>query len=416
MLILPSSTYRAPEFLRAAEALSVEVVTASDERQALAEFMGDRFLELALNDTDGATERIVAFSSRAPLDAVVAVDDVGSLVAAASSERLGLITSGRAAVAATRNKIEMRHLLGVANVCQPRYGTASGVCAADFEDAVASVATELSFPVVIKPASLSGSRGVIRADNEAEVRSAARRLYEIARCAGIDKEPAVVEAFVPGDEVALEGLVTKGELATLAIFDKPDPLDGPFFEETIYVTPSVRPPEELRRISALVAAACRALGLSEGPVHAEVRLDRDHDGEPVLIEAASRTIGGKCAKALSFATGVTLEEIVLRAALGKERLDTPQESRASGVMMLPIERTGRLCSITGREKAQSVRGITGLEITVAPGTYLEALPEASRYLGFLFARGETSNEVTAALREAHGCLDVSIDAKPRDER
>jgi biotin carboxylase len=242
---------------------------------------------------------------------------------------------------------------------------------------------------------------VIRADTPAQ-RDAA-----IARARGIaDGGDLLIEDFVPGAEVALEGLLQAGTLRTLAVFDKPDPLDGPYFEETIYVTPSRLPAGTRDAIVAQAAAAARACGLREGPIHVELRLPAGRD--PVVLELAARTIGGLCARTLRFGAGIALEELVLRHALGLSLEDLKRTDAASGVMMLPIPHAGVLRQVAGQGAARAVPGIVGLEISIASGRPVRPLPEGDRYLGFLFARGETPADVEDALRTAHAELDVRI--------
>jgi biotin carboxylase len=261
---------------------------------------------------------------------------------------------------------------------------------------------------VVKPLTLSGSRGVIRADDPESARAAAQRVRAILADAGEDGAGArlLVERFVPGAEVAVEGLLRGGELEVLAVFDKPDPLEGPYFEETIYVTPSRLPPDTLRLVEQTTARAASALGLTEGPVHAELRVSGD--GVTVL-ELAARSIGGLCGRSLRFGLGISLEEVILRHALGLPLDHLRREDLASGVMMLPIPRAGTLRAVRGQDEARAVEGIAGLEISVAPGRDVKPLPEGDRYLGFLFAKSDTPERVEAALREAHGRLEVEIE-------
>lgn len=421
LLVLPTGTYRADAFLAAAARLGVEVTTASERAQALASVMGDRFLEVPLDDPDEVAARIARFAADTPLDAVVAVDDGGLLGAALAAERLGLAHNPPAAVAATRDKAAMRAAWARAGIVQPAFEVceAGGEAAGDLAERAAEAGRRLGFPVVVKPTGLSGSRGVIRADDEAATRSAAERVAGILRGLG-EPERLLVEAYVPGDEVAFEGLLEQGGLVRLALFDKPDPLVGPYFEETIYRTPSCHPEPVQEAVTAAVAQAVRALGLVDGPVHAELRLrpastsaSASASGlgaapEPVMVELACRTIGGRCSAALRTATGASLEELVLRHALGREVVTTP-EAGASGVMMLPVPSSGRLRAVEGLERAAKVDGVTGVEITIPVGGKVVALPEGDRYLGFLFARGAVPADVDAALRRAHAELDVRIE-------
>ena len=402
LLILPTSTYRAPDFLAAARALGVEVVVASEHRQALSGSMGDRALVISLRGPEAAAHAIEELHRRAPLDAVVAVDDVGQRAAAAACARIGLRCNPPQAVAASRDKAAMRRALAAAGVAQPEHRVAAG------GDDVAALAAEVGLPCVVKPVSLSASQGVIRADDARAAEAAAARIRAILECAGEDAGgPLLVERYVPGAEVAVEGLLRAGHLEVLAVFDKPDPLEGPYFEETIYVTPSRLPAEALQQIERLTQATADALGLREGPVHAELRLDGDRAW---VLELAARSIGGLCSRALRFGAGASLEEVILRHALGLPLPDLHREAAASGVMMLPIERAGVLAGVGGRDEALAVPGITGLQITVAPDREVVPLPEGDRYLGFIFARGDDPAAVEAALREAHARLEVDIRA------
>jgi biotin carboxylase len=273
------------------------------------------------------------------------------------------------------------------------------------------------YPCVVKPLMLSASRGVIRADDEGQFVGAVRRLEAILRtpdaaALGDIARQVLVEAFIPGREVALEGLLVRGELHVLALFDKPDPLDGPFFEETIYVTPSRLPAPVQAEIASCTARAARALGLQDGPVHAELRVNRRG---PSVIEVAARSIGGLCSRTLRFGTGLSLEELILRHALGMGIPSLERERQAAGVMMIPIPRAGVLKEVRGQAEARSVPGIEEIAITAHAGEDLVPLPEGARYLGFIFARAESPERVEAALREAHRRLEFIV-MPPREAR
>jgi biotin carboxylase len=403
LLLLPTSTYRAGDFLQAARALGAEVVVASERRQALAGVMGHRALTVNCRNPDEAADSIARLAAREPLDAVVAVDDEGVLVAALAGQRLGLAHNPPDAAARSRDKAAMRRALQDAGVPQPEFRMAG-------PDAdVAGLAAEVGLPCVVKPVSLSGSRGVIRADDREAAVVAAKRVRAILADAGEDPEaPLLVERYIPGDEVAVEGLLRGGTLEPLAVFDKPDPLEGPYFEETIYVTPSRLPPETLNAIVRMTADAAAALELVEGPIHAELRTD---GGRAWVLELAARSIGGLCSRALRFGVGVTLEEVILRHALGLPIDDLRRESAASGVMMIPIPRAGILEEVRGQDRARAVAGIAGLELTIGPGRHVKPLPEGDRYLGFLFARADGPEGVEQALRTAHGHLEIVISAQ-----
>ena len=397
LLLLPTASYRAADFLAAARALGAEVVVASERRLVS---MGDNQLTLDLRRPEAAAEAIAALAEESPLDAVVAVDDQGVRVAALAAERLGLPGNPPEAAAATRDKAAMRRALAAAGVPQPEHRTVGP------SDDSAAVAAELGLPCVVKPLSLSASRGVIRADDPEAAAAAAARVRAILAEAGEDPEgPLLIERYVPGAEVAVEGLLRAGSLELLAVFDKPDPLEGPYFEETIFTTPSRLPADVVAAVVRTTADACAALGLREGPVHAELRV---HGEQVWMLELAARSIGGLCSRSLRFGMGVSLEELILRHALGLPLDDLGREAAASGVMMLPIPKAGVLKEVRGQAEARAVPGVTGLEISIARGKAVRALPEADRYLGFLFARGETPERVERTLRTAHGRLEIVI--------
>jgi biotin carboxylase len=396
LLLLPTETYRAKDFLAAAERLGVDVVVGCERRQALADAMGDRAVVVPLGKVDAAVKVIVALHERLPLDAVLAVDDQGVAVAAAASARLGLAHNPVDAVAATRDKAAMRARLGAAAVAQPDYRVVAP------GQSVAAAASQVGYPCVVKPVSRSGSQGVIRADDDIQAVAAVDRVRAIVG----PLEPVLVEGFVAGAEVAVEGLLVTGALQVLAVFDKPDPLDGPFFEETIYVTPSRQPALVQASLAATVTAAGAALGLREGPVHAELRVGAD--GRPMVIEVAARSIGGLCSRALRFGAGVSLEEVIMRHAVGAGLDGLGREARAAGVMMLPIRAAGVLERVSGQAEALAVDGVVGLEISIPVGRPVVPLPEGDRYLGFVFARGLMPAGVELALRRAEAALDVVV--------
>jgi biotin carboxylase len=398
VLLIPSSTYRATDFVAAAGALDLDLVVASDRRSALQAVIGDRSQVVDLDRPQDAADKLVALHDRLPFDAVVGVDDQGVLAAGAVAERLGLPHSSVAAVATTRDKHLLRERLSAAGLAQPSFALTT-------DDAGVEAAIEsVGLPCVLKPLHLSASRGVIRADSVPEALAAARRVRDIAGSSEL-----LVESYVEGIEVAVEALVSAGHIHVLAIFDKPDPLEGPYFEETIYVTPSRLAPEVQRRVRTELERAIRALELNEGPVHAEFRI-----GETgvVALEIAARSIGGLCSRALRFGAGVSLEELILRHALGLGIGERRLEDGSSGVMMIPIPARGTLVRVGNVDRARAVPGIEGLEITIPVGQKVEPLPEGDRYLGFLFAAAPDPADVESSLRRAHALLDIDI-AEPR---
>ena len=412
LLLIPTASYRAPDFMAAARSLGVEVVVGSEQRQALADAVPGRTLELALGAPDEAAGQIEAFAREHALAAIVPVDDAGTLAAARAAERLGLPHNAPEAVAATRNKALLRERLEAAGLPSPRWRVAP--LAADPR----ALAGAVEFPCVLKPLALSGSRGVIRADDREEFVAAFERLRALLESPAIREEcgdegdRVLIEGYIPGVEVSLEGLLSDGELEPLAIFDKPDPLEGPFFEETIYVTPSRLPQEQQELVVRTAAEAARALGLQHGPLHAELRLN-DDGAWPV--DVAARSIGGLCSRTLRFGTGMSLEELLLRHATGAPIASLERAGAASGVMMIPIPAAGVLRSVGGLETGRAVPAIEAIEIAIRLGQHVVPLPEGGEYLGFIFARADEPAAVEHALREAHRRLAFAIEADALSE-
>ena len=404
LLLFPSTTYRAEAFLEAAQRLELEVTIGSEWDVAPTEQGSAKCVALDFRDHDGAARVAESLTKEHRIDAVIGVDDVTAEVAAVVAAALGLLHNPPPAVAAARNKYRMRELLRAQAVPVPRYALFS----ADLDPS--ALASQVPFPCVVKPTMLSASCGVIRADDRESFVRAYRRIAALLdrlgdKVLGGPARHILVEEFIEGPEVALEGLLINGDLQLLALFDKPDPLDGPFFEETLYVTPSRHPEKVRQALLARAAQATRALGLREGPVHGEFRVN---DRGLWVIEMAARSIGGQCSRSLRFAGDMSLEELILRQHLRMEIPRPEREARASGVMMLPIPYAGTFQEVRGQEAARGVPGIEELTITAEPGEELVPLPEGTRYLGFLFARADSPEVVEGALRDAHRCLDVVI--------
>ena len=406
LLLLPTTTYRAADFLAAAARMGVEVVAASEEQNALSRQHPDSLVTLNFREPEAAARAALEFHKRYPIDAVVPVDEATAVVAATIGSALSLRHNSVESARAARNKHLMSELFAGSGVPAPR----SAVFPLQEDSSL--LASKVRLPCVLKPLALSGSRGVIRADDPQGFVAAWKRIAAILdskdakRLSGETGGKILVQEYVPGREFALEGLLAGGRLRLLALFDKPDPLDGPFFEETIYVTPSRLAEREQARIADCVSRGAQALGLSEGPVHAEVRLN---DRGAWLIELAARSVGGLCSRTLRFGTGLSLEDLILRHALGMSIEGLAREEAAAGVMMIPIPRSGKLAEIRGLEEGRAVGGIVEVTITARRGRPVTALPEGSSYLGFLFSRAETPAAAEAALREAYSRLTIDIE-------
>jgi biotin carboxylase len=405
LLLLPTRTYRTEAFVDAATKLGVELVCASERPSTLEELSPDSLVTLDFADPAASADTIARFARRLPIDAVVPVDDQTAVVAAAISQRLGLKANPLPAVAIARDKHAMRRCLAEAGVPVPRFHLVR------LSDDPVARAAKVEYPCVLKPLALSASRGVIRANDAPEFVAAFHRIAVIlenveAPLPDEARRALLVEEFIPGREIALEGLLLGGTLHVLALFDKPDPLDGPFFEETIYVTPSRLPAATQARIAAVTRDACSALGLTEGPIHAELR---ENERGPFVLEVAARSIGGLCSRTLTFGTGLSLEELILCHALGRPLQSLEREPRAAGVLMIPIPRPGRLAAVHGADDATAIEGVEEVAITMHSGQEVIPLPEGWQYLGFIFARAETPAAVEQALRQAHARLRFDIE-------
>ena len=407
LLILPATTYRAEAFLEAAQQLDIAVTIGCDQRGPWNREQSDGFILLDFKDFSESEDRIKTFAKTYPLDGIIGVEDTTACLAASLSSALGLPNHSPESASTARNKFHMRTLLGKEGIPIPNFSLCS------IDDNPQQIAPDIQYPCVIKPLTLSASCGVIRANDMESFSQAFLRIKTLLIHMGLTEKDEgrhlLIEEFIPGFEVAVEGLMINGALTILAFFDKPDPLDGPFFEETLYVTPSRHSKEIQDSISETMQQAAQALGLREGPIHGEVRVNEQGIW---IIELAARSIGGRCSQTLRFGSGVSLEELILRHALRLELPDLERENQAAGVMMLPIKQLGHLESIHGQQEAQGIPGIESLDITAQPGDLLVPLPEGTRYLGFLLARAESPDRVESALRQAYDCLHIHISPIP----
>jgi len=392
--------------VEAARQIGVELTVASEQASTLEAANPAGLLTLDFEQPDRAADAVRVFATQYPIAGVVGVDDRTAVVAAAIATKLRLRGNPVHAAIAASDKHVQREQLARAAVPIPRFMLHS------LDEDPAAIAKSITYPCVLKPVRLSASRGVIRADNPPSFLAAHGRLRailadpETAAACGDRARHYLIEEFIPGYEVALEGLVVDRRLHVLALFDKPDPLDGPFFEETIYVTPSTVPGGLQAAIKDCADRAVRAIGITDGPIHAELRYN---ENGPWLIELAARPIGGRCSAVLRFGDkGISLEEIILRQALGMAIPSLQRERLAAGVMMIPIPGAGTLREVRGVAEAKRVPLVEDVQITAHPGERLIPFPEGSRYPGFIFARGETPAAVETALREAHSRLTFVI--------
>jgi len=402
VLLLPTTSYRNDDFLVAAKELQVEVISIANYCRRLAPLWGMNSMQSVPFDQPELSLNRVLKALKSQPDAVLAVDDLGLDLAAQLRQHLGLAGNSPLAVRLTRDKLAFRRMLQGAGLNCPEFIHLSS------DEKIESLPLPLRFPVVVKARQLSASRGVIRADTQPAYEQAVRWVRGIQ--AKADRDGAalglVVEHFIPGREYALEGLLQDGRLRVLALIDKPDPMDGPYFEESLYLTPSSLTQREQDEIAQAVQRACTLAGLESGPVHAEMRVNAHGVW---LLEIAARSIGGLCGRMLRPALGMSLEELILRDALD---LPLPEVKLfgANGVMMIPIPGHGIYQKVHGLAEAQRVAGISDIQITAAPGQLIAAPPEGSSYLGFIFAHGPTPGDVECSLRQAHRLLEFDIQA------
>ena len=394
----------------AALKLGVQLVYVTDRCHQLEDPWGDRAIAVHFENPEVAAYTVMESLRGQDVDGILALGDRPAAAASYAARGLGISYNHPATVEASRNKLRMREIFRDAGLRVPWFRNFP------IHPTPEPSLLGISYPCVLKPLSLSASQGVVRANNREEFLAAAARVRRLLESPEIrsTREPnldqMLVEGYIPGREVAVEGLLTDGHLRALAMFDKPDPLEGPYFEETIYVTPSRLPPGEQHAVEQCARDAARALGLSQGPIHAEFRIN-EHGVWP--LEIAARPIGGLCARALRFLLGsekelIGLEELLMRHALKSPGTDSPRESLASGVMMIPVPQSGVLEAVSGEDAARTVPGITDLLITARLHDYIAAWPEGSSYLGFLFARASDPEEVEQAIRKAHEKLAFTI--------
>ncbi len=399
LLIAPHGSYRTAPFIEAAGQRGIEVLIASESRHSLVSAYAGG-LHVDLGDAAGSLRAVIAEGRLRPFAAILGTDDASTELAAQACKALGLRHNPPDGVRLARRKDLARARLAQCGIPVPWHRRL------DLNGSLAAQIEGIPYPCVLKPVALAASRGVMRADNPDALRAAIARISTILSAVknAEERRYVLVERFIPGAEFAIEGLLSEGRLQILAIFDKPDPLDGPFFEETYYITPTRLNRDMQSRLQQRLGEACAAYGLQEGPVHAECRINEEGIW---LLEVAARSIGGLCGRLLRFGTGLGLEEIVLAHALG-DTVETRLEEGGAGVLMIPIPRAGILRRVEGVLAAMQVAYVEDVVIDVREGYELVPLPEGSNYLGFIFARGPDAARTEAALRAAHSCLNIVI--------
>jgi biotin carboxylase len=406
LLLYTTTGYQSKAYLKAAQNLHVDAVVGTDRCHVLEDPWQDGAIPLRFEEAQESAQRIVEYAKKKPIDAIIPLGDRPTLTASMASKALGLLHSPPEAVDAARNKLIARQRFQAGGLRVPPF-----TCYSIHQDP-RDLSAHIRFPCVLKPLTLSASQGVVRADNAAQFVAAFEQIKAILESPEIQvlrektSDHILVEGFIEGREVAVEGILDRDRLKILAIFDKPDPLEGPSFEETLYVTPSRLEPAIQTRIVQSTDQAVKALGLIHGPIHAELRIN--HEG-PWILEVAARPIGGLCSRALRFGSGISLEELVIRHALGMDLGSVSREKTASGVMMIPIPKGGSFQRVDGLDEALQTDDVEDIIITAKENQILKCIPEGSSYLGFIFARASSPERVEKALREAHPKLRLVIE-------
>jgi len=404
LVIAPHGSYRTAPFIKAANNLNVDVLIASQgEHSIVSDYV--QGLHIDFKDSKKSIETILAEANKRVFSGIIGTDDTTTELAATVAKKLSLAHNDPQAVNIAQRKDLARLSLKKSNVKLPEFDILTTT------KPLSEQKIKVNFPAVIKPVALSASRGVIRVNNELELQQASERiknmLLEERQIDQAIRDILLLEEFIPGKEVAVEGMLHNGKLDVLAIFDKPDPLDGPFFEETYYITPTSYSEKIQQEIKQTVLESCQAYGLKEGPIHAECRIN---ENGVWILEVAARTIGGLCGRLLSLGTGYSLEELVLLHAMGKrvEIKKIKPSELGLGVLMIPIPKAGILKRVEGLLAAQRIPYINEVSIEVRDGYELIPLPEGNSYLGFIFAEAPTVAEAEQALRVAHDCLNIVI--------
>jgi biotin carboxylase len=400
LLIAPETSYRIAPYLNTARDMGLDVWLVAHGPALPTNSKLFQSIHIDLHQPDAAVETILAAAGGRDIAGVVATDDSTVEIAANVAAALNLPHNPLSAAACSRRKDLARARLQAAKLPVPAHQCLN------LDNALEPQLVGQRYPCVIKPVAFSGSRGVIRADSQDELMAACARVQTMLGDAENPEERTIllVEDYIPGMEIAVEAILHRGKLIVLTIFDKPDPLEGPYFEETYYITPTALALDMQGCVANRVAQACAAYGLTEGPVHAELRV---HEGEAWILEVASRTIGGCCARLLRYGAGHTLEELVIAQAVGQS-LKPQTSDQAGGVLMIPTPRAGILRRVEGVMSAMRIKYVEDLEISLREGSRLVPLPEGNRYLGFIFARAPSSAQAEHALRTAHACLNVVI--------
>jgi hypothetical protein len=395
LLIAPEASYHTASFQAAGKRLGIEVILASEGHFPIVSSQSVG-LRVDFSRLSRSLRIIEATYRKTPFDGVIGTDDASLELAAIVAAAFGLPANSPLSAKVSRRKDNSRVAQREAGLVTPWFTVVTSNQQGGYV-----VPAEVNYPCVAKPVTLSASRGVIRVDNEQQLVAALSRIFGIIESSGPEHPRVVlIESYIPGSEYVVEGLLSGGNWQTIIIFGKPNPLEGPFFEETIYIAPPDLEIGVKRNMIEVVRRACAVYGLEHGPIHAECRVN---EAGVWLIELTPRTIGGKCSRLFELGTSVALEDIVILNSLGRQVSISPP-TEFIGVMMIPVPGPGIVRRIEGINAASSVEHIEAIEIDVKPGQQLVPWPEGSSYPGFIFARGSRSQLVLNALNKAHKTL------------
>ena len=403
ILIIPCSSYRTNAFIEAVKRLELEVLILTNDTQVFEGISKNSIISLNFNHWTERITEIRLWSSKNNLTSVIGVDEESVMIAAEISKELGIVHNSIESVKKTRNKFLLRTCLKNNNLPSPWFNRFA------IKEDPKKLIKKINYPCVLKPTFLSASQGVIRVDNKSDFIEGFKMLkellarHEISRRNKEQSNWILIEEYIPGKEISIEGLVLNGKLKPLTLFDKPEPLEGPTFPETFFITPSKLENKTQVILFELAQQVIEALGIKHGPVHIEARINVEGI---FILECAVRSIGGLCSKILQFSGGISLEELIIRSSLGRNVEKVQKNSKAKGIMIMPVIHGGVLKEIKGREKALSVKGITGLETTVTKGERLEPLPKEAKYPGFIFAEGRNQDAVENSLRKAWSVIEI----------
>ena len=380
LLVIPENSYKSNDFVLTAEKLGIDFLIITDSDQVTSQF-GDTVI-IQNFDENISDETLIKLQK---ITHVLPVDHSGLKYAGYLVDLLGAKGNKLFAVEHSMNKFESRNTFNsISNI------KAKNMIAKSLKDIESF--TEKHGTSVLKPNFGSASKSVLKINNFNQSKD-----YIINLMNDCEDQEMIIEQYIEGTEYALEGNLINSNLNKITIFDKPIEYKEPYFEESIYITPSELPEELQNQIIKLIGNACKKIGLENGPVHVEFKI---LDENIFIIEINPRMIGGLCSKCLSFGLfKVSLEEITLHAFLYNELKPIELLSNYVGVLMLPTPKTGKFVSIN-QDELEKIDNVSTVEITVSQNSDLLEPPFGDKYLGFVFSQANEKALVINALMKA----------------